>query len=99
MGALPDAGREAKPKNLSKDFSDLTYTASVKSSFNGPVKVAVLINERGQVEKVDVLEPGAVPEFVEWVRQVMAEWEFEPAYMEGKPVVYELILTLEIKPL
>ena len=94
-----DPGTEAKPKSLTNQFPELAYTMPVKLSFNRPVMLSVMLSETGKVEKVTIMEGDASPEFEQWVTQVMAGWEFEPAMMAGKPVAGELYITLQIQPL
>ncbi|MEQ9235991.1 hypothetical protein [Coleofasciculus sp. E2-BRE-01] len=68
------------------------------------VKVVVLITDMGKAEvipdKTQVQQGTLRPEqATKLANQIIADWEFSPTYMEGKPVYGSYSLTLEIDPL
>jgi len=64
-----------------------------QARIQGPVVLKMTVDERGQPIQVDVLE--GHPVFHEAARQAARQWRFEPARVDGQPVVATFKLTLK----
>jgi len=63
-----------------------------KARIQGPVVLMMTVNEQGQPIQVQVVE--GHPVFHEAAKQAARQWRFEPALMNGRPVVAAFRLTL-----
>jgi TonB family protein len=97
---LPDAGREAKPIRLSDEFPDLAYPPQIdKIALGQEVTLYVMVSATGRAEVIQVRQGSQSPAYDQWAENLMAQWEFEPAYQGGQPVAGELEVRLRIDPL
>ncbi|HJW08896.1 MAG TPA: TonB family protein [Holophagaceae bacterium] len=73
---------------------DPIYPAFARAArIQGPVVLKMTVDERGQPIQVEVLE--GHPVFHEAARQAARQWRFEPARMDGQPVIATFRLTLK----
>ena len=75
-----------KPRPMQRVAAD--YPARARSKgVEGYVRMSLLINEYGQIERVKVLEASPRGQgFEEAAKQSVQQWSFEPATYEGEPV-------------
>lgn len=64
-----------------------------QARIQGPVVLKMTVDERGQPIQVEVLE--GHPVFHEAARQAARQWRFEPARVDGQPVIATFKLTLK----
>jgi protein TonB len=73
---------------------DPIYPAFARAAhIQGAVVLKMTVDERGQPIQVEVLE--GHPVFHEAARQAARQWRFEPARMDGQPVIATFKLTLK----
>ena len=87
----PDVATQPKPIHIVQG----EYTpAAYKAGIQGTVKLRVGVNERGEVEDVEVigpLDPGLDQKAIEAARK----WKFRPGTVNGKPVAMQSRVDLE----
>jgi len=64
-----------------------------RARIQGPVVLMMTIDEQGQPIQVQVLE--GHPAFHDAARQAARQWRFEPAHVNGRPVMASFRLTLK----
>ena len=55
------------------------------------ILVKLLINEKGKVEKIEILSGNQEFGFIESITQSVSEWQFEPIRVKGVPKAFYLI--------
>lgn len=75
---------------------DPVYPAFAKAArIQGAVRLQMVVNESGEPVEVKVLD--GHPVFHEAARQAARQWRFEPARMDGRPVMAAFKLTLNFR--
>jgi protein TonB len=64
-----------------------------RARIQGPVVLLMTVDEHGQPIQVQVLD--GHPAFHEAAKQAARQWRFEPAQMNGRPVMAAFRLTLK----
>lgn len=86
-----------KPRPMQRTAAD--YPARARSKgVEGVVRLSLLINERGQIERVKVLDAEPRGEgFEEAAKESVRQWNFEPATYQGEPVKIWATQTVNFK--
>lgn len=86
-----------KPRPMQRTSAD--YPARARSKgVEGYVRLSLLINEYGQIERVKVLEAKPSGQgFEEAAAQSVRQWSFEPATYQGEPVKIWATQTINFK--
>jgi len=83
----PDQAREADQGPEKIAGARPSYPeAALHRAIEGHVLVKLLINKRGRVETVEVLQVEGPQSFADEVTRTVKGWRFKPARHEGKPV-------------
>jgi TonB family protein len=88
--AATPTGTLTQPPVL-KRFVEAEYPAELAArGISASVVLDVVIDEHGRVARATVLEPSAHPEFDAAALSAVAQFEFEPAEIDGKPAAVEI---------
>lgn len=100
---IPD--QYARPKQTQKQLPSVGYLTTSQLNLNQKLrlKLIVLIDPTGKSElapnPIEISGASVNPDIVrKLATEIINQWEFEPTYMEGHPVMQAYYLTLEISP-
>ena len=96
---IPD--KTAQPKLASGKFPNVVYLSGVKSSLGQVVVLRLLVTSQGKVD-LNFMQILAGPnnlDYQQLAKNLIKDWEFEPAYLKGQPVDSLLDITIAIEAL
>jgi len=98
---IPD--KPAKPKKEKKEFSSILYPAKQGQKSDGllVLRVLLLIDNTGKptMQSAKVLQGNASFNTDEFVKGLIQDWQFEPAYSAGQAVDSLLEASIKISPM
>jgi hypothetical protein len=98
---IPD--KPAKPKKEKKEFSSILYPAKQGQKSDGllVLRVLLLIDNTGKptIQSAKVLQGNASFNTDEFVKGLIQDWQFEPAYSAGQAVDSLLEASIKISPM
>lgn len=93
---LPD--RPAQPLIEREEFLDLAYPSHLSQNSGQVIVLTLLIEPSGMSEVLEVKPAGLSGDYLELVRQILAQWKFQPAESGGQPVACLLEVSIKLEP-
>lgn len=94
---VTDAGERAiaRPITDSRTFADMVYPSQIGLNLGETVTLLVLVDKQGNPTPQSVLQGGRTAEYNELAKQLLQQFQFQPAQQEGQNV--DTLIQVELR--
>ena len=96
-GPMRVGGDVKPPEVMYKEPLEYPESARIAKA-EGDVILELIIDEKGRVKNPTVWKSSGYPDLDKSAQDAIAQWIFQPATLEGKPVAVYFTITIRFKP-